>query len=38
MALEDDLKLSEDLLEKITISTNRPEENRVDIVIDRSEP
>lgn len=35
MGLDDDLKLAESLLEKITISTSRPEENRVDFVIDR---
>ena len=34
MGIEDDLKLAESLLEKITLSTSRPEENRVDFVID----
>lgn len=37
MGLDDDLKLAETLLETITILTVRPEENRVDIVIDRDD-
>jgi NADH:ubiquinone oxidoreductase subunit C len=37
MGIEDDLNLAETLLEKITISTNRPEENRIDFVINAAD-
>ena len=36
MTIEADLKQVEELLEKLTISTSSPEENRVDSVIDRA--
>lgn len=36
MTIEADLKQVEELLEKLTISKNSPEENRLDFVIDRA--
>lgn len=33
MVIDDDLKLAESLLEKIAISSTRPEENRVDFIL-----
>jgi NADH:ubiquinone oxidoreductase subunit C len=34
MTLDDELKLAESLLADVALSTSRPEENRVDVVID----
>ncbi len=36
MTIEEDLRQAEQLMEKFTLSTNTPEANRVDIVIDRA--
>jgi Ni,Fe-hydrogenase III component G len=35
MTIEEDLRQVEALLEKVTLSSNHPEENRIDLVIDR---